>query len=101
MRDDDVLRGIVLRGGGAREVVGDAKISFELEPEWAIEIDADLFSQVNRAQNLRLVATAPRCSICSAARAISACRSRGAERASRASMPTRWRSPARSTTPRG
>jgi len=57
MRDDDVLRGIVLRGGGAREVVGDAKISFELEPEWAIEIDADLFSQVNRAQNLRLVAT--------------------------------------------
>src|SRR4029077_14203262 len=27
-----------------------------LEPECVIEIDADLFSQVNRAQNLRLVA---------------------------------------------
>ena len=53
---DGVMRGIVLRGGGAREVVGDAKISFELEPECVIEIDADLFSQVNRAQNLRLVA---------------------------------------------
>lgn len=53
---DGVIRGIVLRGGGAREVVGDAKISFELEPECVIEIDADLFSQVNRAQNLRLVA---------------------------------------------
>ncbi len=57
MRTDDAIRGIVLRGGGAREVVGDAKISFELEPECVIEIDADLFSQVNRAQNLRLVAT--------------------------------------------
>jgi 23S rRNA (uracil1939-C5)-methyltransferase len=56
MRGDGVIRGIVLRGGGAREVVGDPKISFELEPECVIEIDADLFSQVNRAQNLRLVA---------------------------------------------
>jgi 23S rRNA (uracil1939-C5)-methyltransferase len=56
MRGDGLIRGIVLRGGGAREVVGDAKISFELEPECAVEIDADLFSQVNRAQNLRLVA---------------------------------------------
>jgi len=57
MRSDRVIRGVVLRGGGARLVVGDAKISFELEPECVIEIDADLFSQVNRAQNLRLVAT--------------------------------------------
>ncbi|HEX3410027.1 MAG TPA: class I SAM-dependent RNA methyltransferase [Candidatus Binataceae bacterium] len=57
MRSDGLIRGIVLRGGGAREVVGAAKISFELEPECVIEIDADLFSQVNRAQNLRLVAT--------------------------------------------
>jgi 23S rRNA (uracil1939-C5)-methyltransferase len=56
MRADGAIRGIVLRGGGARDVVGDAKISFELEPECVIEIDADLFSQVNRAQNLRLVA---------------------------------------------
>jgi 23S rRNA (uracil1939-C5)-methyltransferase len=57
MRADGVIRGIVLRGGGVREVVGDAKISFELEPACTIEVDADLFSQVNRAQNLRLVAT--------------------------------------------
>ena len=57
MRNDDAIRGIVLRGGGVREVVGDVSISFELEPEFAIDIDADLFSQVNRAQNLRLVAT--------------------------------------------
>lgn len=57
LRTDGMIRGIVLRGGGARAVVGDAKISFELEPECVIEIDADLFSQVNRAQNLRLVAT--------------------------------------------
>jgi 23S rRNA (uracil1939-C5)-methyltransferase len=57
MRGDAAIRGIVLRGGAVREIVGDAKISFELEPECTIEIDADLFSQVNRAQNLRLVAT--------------------------------------------
>ncbi len=55
MRGDGVIRGIVMRGGGIREVVGEAKISFELEPACTIEIDADLFSQVNRAQNLRLV----------------------------------------------
>ncbi len=56
MRDDAAIRAIVLRGGGAREVVGDAKILFELETGCVIEIDADLFSQVNRAQNLRLIA---------------------------------------------
>jgi 23S rRNA (uracil1939-C5)-methyltransferase len=56
MLADGAIRGIVLRGGGARHVVGDPKISFELEPGCVIEIDADLFSQVNRAQNLRLVA---------------------------------------------
>jgi 23S rRNA (uracil1939-C5)-methyltransferase len=56
MRGDSAIRGIVLRGGQVREVVGDAKISFELEPDCMIEIDADLFSQVNRAQNLKLVA---------------------------------------------
>ncbi len=54
---DDAIRGIVLRGGSERQVVGDAKISFELEPGCTVEIDADLFSQVNRAQNLKLVAT--------------------------------------------
>jgi 23S rRNA (uracil1939-C5)-methyltransferase len=57
MRADSTIRGIVLRGGNQREVVGDAKITFELEPDCVIEIDADLFSQVNRAQNVKLVAT--------------------------------------------
>ena len=56
MRDDRAIHGIVLRGGKQREVIGDAKILFELEPACAIEIDADLFSQVNRAQNVKLVA---------------------------------------------
>jgi 23S rRNA (uracil1939-C5)-methyltransferase len=56
MRSDELVGGIVLRGGGVREVVGQVKISFELERECEVEIDADLFSQVNRAQNLRLVA---------------------------------------------
>src|ERR1700726_1028618 len=55
MRGDSAIRGIVLRGGNQREVVGDAKMWFELEPDCMIEIDADLFSQVNRAQNLKLV----------------------------------------------
>jgi 23S rRNA (uracil1939-C5)-methyltransferase len=57
MRADSTIRGIVLRGGNLREVVGDAKITFALEPDCAIGIDADLFSQVNRAQNVKLVAT--------------------------------------------
>jgi 23S rRNA (uracil1939-C5)-methyltransferase len=56
MRDDVAVRGIVLRGGNAREVVGDASIFCEIEPNCIIEIDADLFSQINRAQNLKLVA---------------------------------------------
>lgn len=56
MRDDLAIRGIVLRGGNQREVIGDATILFELEPACAIEIDADLFSQVNRAQNVKLIA---------------------------------------------
>jgi len=50
------IAGIVLRGGGAREVIGDAWVSIEAEPGCVIEADADLFSQVNRAQNLKLVA---------------------------------------------
>ncbi len=49
--------GIVLRADGRREAVGDAAIEFEVEPGLALKVDADLFSQVNRAQNLKLVAT--------------------------------------------
>lgn len=56
MGDDAMIRGIVVRGGGARAVVGDAQIAVELEPGCTLEVGADLFSQVNRAQNQRLVA---------------------------------------------
>jgi 23S rRNA (uracil1939-C5)-methyltransferase len=50
------LAGIVLRAGDAREVIGDANVQIELERDLSIEADADLFSQVNRAQNIKLVA---------------------------------------------
>ncbi len=53
---DARLAGAVLRAGRSRLVIGDATIAVELEPELELEVDADLFSQVNRAQNLRLVA---------------------------------------------
>ena len=49
------VAGIVLRGGGARHVIGDAIISIEVETGCEIEGEADLFSQVNRAQNRKLV----------------------------------------------
>src|SRR5439155_25692255 len=35
---------------------GNARVEIEAEPGCAVEADADLFSQVNRAQNLKLVA---------------------------------------------
>jgi 23S rRNA (uracil1939-C5)-methyltransferase len=54
--DESGVAGIVLRADGRREVLGDAEIEFEAEPGLALKVDADLFSQVNRAQNLKLVA---------------------------------------------
>ncbi|MDO8430869.1 MAG: class I SAM-dependent RNA methyltransferase [Candidatus Binatus sp.] len=53
---DRDLAGIVLRSGAHREIVGDARVIVELEPGLAIDADADLFSQVNRAQNQKLIA---------------------------------------------
>src|SRR5580704_8304425 len=52
---DGEIAGIVLRSGTHRATVGDASITIELEPGLSIEVDADLFSQVNRAQNRKLV----------------------------------------------
>ena len=49
--------GLILRGGAIRELFGDVRIACEAESGCVIEADADLFSQVNRAQNLKLVAT--------------------------------------------
>ncbi len=48
--------GLILRGGASRELFGDVRIECEAEPGCVIEADADLFSQINRAQNLKLVA---------------------------------------------
>ncbi|HEY6395047.1 MAG TPA: class I SAM-dependent RNA methyltransferase [Candidatus Binataceae bacterium] len=55
LQSDPTIAGIVLRGGDDRIVLGDARTNIELEPGLAIEVDADLFSQVNRALNQSLV----------------------------------------------
>jgi 23S rRNA (uracil1939-C5)-methyltransferase len=53
---DARIAGAVLRAGRTREVIGEVSITVALEPGLELEVDADLFSQVNRAQNLKLVA---------------------------------------------
>ena len=57
LESDAEIAGIVLRAGAHRATVGDPTISIELEPGLSIDVDADLFSQVNRAQNQNLVAS--------------------------------------------
>ncbi|HJU27787.1 MAG TPA: class I SAM-dependent RNA methyltransferase [Candidatus Binataceae bacterium] len=54
--DSGEIAGIVVRGSGRREVIGDARVAIEAESGCTIEAEADLFSQVNRAQNRKLVA---------------------------------------------
>ncbi len=54
---DGEIAGIVLRAGAHRATVGDTAIAIELEDGLSIEVDADMFSQVNRAQNRKLVAS--------------------------------------------
>ena len=54
---DSGTAGLILRGDHIRELFGNARIMQEVEPGCVIEADADLFSQVNHAQNLKLVAT--------------------------------------------
>ena len=56
LESDSEIAGIVLRSGADRATVGETAITIELEDGLAIEADADLFSQVNRAQNRKLVA---------------------------------------------
>jgi 23S rRNA (uracil1939-C5)-methyltransferase len=58
MESDEAIAGVVLRWAGGRETLGAIEVESEIEPGLAIRIDADLFSQVNRAQNLKLVARA-------------------------------------------
>jgi len=50
------IAGLILRCGAIRELFGEVRIAYEAESGCVIEADADLFSQVNRAQNLKLVA---------------------------------------------
>jgi 23S rRNA (uracil1939-C5)-methyltransferase len=56
LESDSRIAGIVLRAGAFRAVVGEVEIDQEVEPNVMLRAGADLFSQVNRAQNLRLVA---------------------------------------------
>ena len=57
LESDGEIAGIVLRSGTHRATVGDSAIAIELEAGLSIEVDADLFSQVNRAQNQKLVSS--------------------------------------------
>ena len=57
LADDASMQGIILKGGRAREVIGDPAVSINVESGLDLTIDADLFSQVNHAQNRKLVAT--------------------------------------------
>ena len=57
IESDAEIAGIVLRSGTHRATVGDTSITIELEPGLSIDVDADLFSQVNRAQNQKLIAS--------------------------------------------
>jgi 23S rRNA (uracil1939-C5)-methyltransferase len=50
------VRGAVLIGAGARIVVGDPGLRVPVEPDLALEVPADAFTQVHAAANLLLVA---------------------------------------------
>jgi 23S rRNA (uracil1939-C5)-methyltransferase len=56
LRADRCVAGIVMRGGGVRELIGEVSISVEAEPGCVIKGEADCFSQVNPSQNMKLVA---------------------------------------------
>jgi 23S rRNA (uracil1939-C5)-methyltransferase len=54
--EEPSVRGLVVRSGDAREIFGDPTVALELEEGLTLEVDADHFSQVNRAQNRKLAA---------------------------------------------
>ncbi|HEY6421279.1 MAG TPA: class I SAM-dependent RNA methyltransferase [Candidatus Binataceae bacterium] len=56
LASDRTIAGIILRAGRVRELLGDTEVELDIEDGLAIRADADLFSQVNRAQNRKLVA---------------------------------------------
>ena len=51
------VRGTVITGAGARLVAGDPTVRVALEPGLALEVPADVFTQVNPGANRRLVET--------------------------------------------
>jgi len=51
------VRGTVVTGAGARLVAGDPTVRVALEPGLALEVPADVFTQVNPGANPSLVAT--------------------------------------------
>lgn len=55
--DDARVRGAILTGSGVRLVVGDPRLRVALEPDLALEVPADAFTQVHPEANLLLVAT--------------------------------------------
>jgi len=50
------IQGVILKSGRAREAIGDPAVRINVDG-LDLEADADLFSQVNHAQNRKLVAT--------------------------------------------
>ncbi len=54
---NNVIAGIVLRGGGARAEIGEVSVTVELEPGLQLMAAADAFSQVNQDCNRALVAS--------------------------------------------
>jgi 23S rRNA (uracil1939-C5)-methyltransferase len=57
IEQDASIQGIILKAGRAREVIGDPAVTISIEDGLELSVDADLFSQVNHAQNRKLVAT--------------------------------------------
>ncbi len=51
------VRGAVLTGHGRRAVVGDPHVRIPVEPDLALEVPADVFTQIHPAANLLLVET--------------------------------------------
>lgn len=56
VREDAALKGGVLRSGRIRHIIGDPSVTIAIEAGLELSADADLFSQVNQAQNRKLVA---------------------------------------------
>ncbi len=56
LQSEPHVAGIVLRAGQARIALGDVLVRYEVEAGLELEVEADLFSQVNREQNRKLVA---------------------------------------------